>query len=132
MNSGLFYLNVFGAFVIVVMLVQVLAAMQQLGLSALAGNREDLTLSGFAGRIERALNNSLIALVMIAPAVLALHFAGFASASTELAVQIFLVARIAYVVVYSLGIPWLRTGVWLVGFLCTAFLYSAALKIPIA
>ena len=132
MNSGLFYLNVFGAFVIVVMLVQVLAAMQQLGLPALAGNREDLTLSGFAGRIERALNNSLIALVMIAPPVLALHFTGFASASTELAVQIFLVARIAYVVVYSLGIPWLRSGVWLVGFLCTAFLHSAALKIPIA
>ena len=71
MNTGLFYFNVFGAFVIVVMLVQVLAAMQQLGLSALAGNREDLTLSGFAGHIERALNNSLIALVMIAPRGLA-------------------------------------------------------------
>ncbi len=89
-------------------------------------------MSGFAGRIECALNNSLIALVMIAPPVLALHFTGFASASTQLAVQIFLVARIAYVLLYSLGIPWLRTAVWVLGLLCTAFLYSAALKIPIA
>ena len=56
-------------------------------------------MSGFAGRIERALNNSLIALVMIAPPALALHFTGFASASTQLAVQIFLVARIAYVLI---------------------------------
>ena len=65
MQEYLIYLACYGAFVIFVILVQVLTAAQQVGLSTLAGNREALTLTGLAGRMERAANNSLLALALV-------------------------------------------------------------------
>ena len=62
MEEYLLYLACYGAFVIFVILAQVLVAAQQVGLSTLAGNREGFVLIGVAGRVERAANNSLLAL----------------------------------------------------------------------
>ena len=127
MSSELTILAIYGLVVIVTILVQVLAAAAQVGLVPLAGNRDRLALTGSAARLDRVQKNSVIALALFAPAVLVLNAQGAFSATTLLAAQVFLVARILYAVVYAAGIPWLRTLVWLAGFLATAALYLMAL-----
>ena len=123
MTSSLLYLALYGLVMIVVILVQVLTAAQQVGLSVLAGNRENLVLTGLSGRLERATNNSLFALVLVSPAALMINSSDPANVLTDQLMLTFLVARIAYVALYALGIAWLRTAAWLTAFLCTALLY---------
>ncbi|MCC6306453.1 MAG: MAPEG family protein [Rhodobacteraceae bacterium] len=128
MSSELTILALYGLWVIVVILAQVLAAAGQVGLATLAGPRDDMPpLTGTAGRLERAQLNSVVALALFAPAVLLLSAKGGLSASSLLAAQVFLVARIAYVVVYVAGTPWLRSLLWIAGALATAWLYLLAL-----
>ena len=99
--------------------VQVLIAVQgaamQLGLPALAANREALPdLKGWVGRAQRAQRNMVENLLLFAALVLVAVVAGKTSATTLLGAQIFLWARVVYAAVYIAGIPWLRTGVWFV------------------
>ncbi len=127
MTPELTSLAYYGGLVLLTILVQVLAALQQVGLPALAGNREGLVLTGMALRLERATANSLFALALIAPPVILLHPT---TATTDVVGQImlvFLLARVVYVLLYALGIAWVRTIVWLVGFGCTAVLYAMVL-----
>jgi uncharacterized MAPEG superfamily protein len=123
MLGFMFYLVLYGLIVIILIVVQVLAAAQQVGLSALAGNRENLVLTGFAGRLERATSNSLLALALVSPAVLMTHVSESVSNFPNQLMLIFLIARIAYVAMYALGVVWFRTVAWLTAFTCTALLY---------
>ena len=124
MTSELSILALFGLFTMIQIALAVTLAVPQLGLPYLAGPRdEDLKATGMAARMSRAAANSVVAMVLFAPAVLALHITGTTSAATLLAAQIFLIARVVYAPLYWVGIPWLRTGVWSVGFLATAYLY---------
>ena len=121
-------LALYGLFVLIVVVLQVLAAMSQVGLAELASPRDTTPpLTGTAGRVERALNNSVVALALFAPAVLILKMQDASTGGTLLAAQIFVIARILYVGVYVAGIPWLRTGIWMLGFLATAYLYLVPL-----
>ncbi|MGR3453307.1 MAPEG family protein [Pseudooceanicola sp.] len=121
-------LALYGLVVMVTILVQVLAAAQKLDLTQLAGNRESLpSLTGLAGRMDKAQMNSVVALALFAPAVLILEARGDIPPVAASLAWIFLLARIAYVVVFALGIPWLRTAVWLVGYIMTFWLYLLAL-----
>ena len=117
------YLSSYGLMVVILILAQVLAAARQVGLSALAGNREDLVLTGLAGRMERAANNSLLALALVAPAVLITHLSDAADNLADQLMLTFLLSRIAYVALYALGIVWFRTVAWIIAFVCTALLY---------
>ncbi len=123
MQDFMLYLAFYGLMVVVVILVQVLAAAWQVGLSTLAGNREDLVLTGLAGRMERAANNSLLALALVAPAVLITHLSDAADNLADQLMLTFLLSRIAYVALYALGIVWFRTVAWIIAFVCTALLY---------
>jgi uncharacterized MAPEG superfamily protein len=97
------------------MVVALTGAMLQVGLPALAGNRENLPeITGWAGRAMRAHRNMLENLVLFAALVLVGHAAGKLDATTALGAQLFIWARLAYAVVYVVGVPWLRTGVWAV------------------
>ena len=104
MQDFMLYLAFYGLIVVIVILAQVLVAAQQVGLSTLAGNREDLVLTGLAGRMERAANNSLLALALVAPAVLMTHLYDAAHNWTDQVMLTFLLSRIAYVALYGLGI----------------------------
>ena len=117
------YLALYGLTVIVVILLQVLAAVQQVGLTKLVGNREGLVLTGLAGRMERAANNSLLALALVAPAVLITHLSDAADDLADQLMLTFLLSRIAYVALYALGIVWFRTVAWIIAFVCTVLLY---------
>ena len=103
------------ALTVVQMVIAVLGAQLQIGLPKLAGNREDMpTILGWAGRAQRAHQNMLESLVLFAVVVLVAQALGKANTMTALGAQLFFWGRIAYAVVYPIGIPWLRTGVWAV------------------
>jgi len=95
------------------MLVAAIAASLQVGLLPLIGNRENMpTLTGWAGRAQRAHRNMLENLVLFAALVLAASASGKANGVTLLGAEIFLWARLAYAVIYLAGVPWLRTAAW--------------------
>ncbi|WP_341211211.1 MAPEG family protein [uncultured Limimaricola sp.] len=127
MSSELGILALYGLLVMVITVVQVLSALGQVGLKTLARPRDDMPrLTGVAGRLERCLANSVVAMALFAPAVLILVLLEKTGGGTLLAAQVFLIARLAYAVLYPAGTPWARTGVWALGFLATLYLYIAA------
>jgi uncharacterized MAPEG superfamily protein len=95
------------------MLVAVSGAILQFGIPDLAGNRENLPpATSWAGRAERAHRNMLENLGLFAILVLVTDITSHNNAMTGLGVQVFFWARVAYAVIYVIGLPWLRTGVW--------------------
>ena len=95
------------------MLVGVLGAMQQVGLPDLLGNREGLPeITGWAGRAQRAHRNMVENLVLFAALVLVAAIAGRTNGQTLFGAQIFVWARLAYAVIYVVGLPLLRTLSW--------------------
>ena len=103
------------ALFLVQMVVAAVGANAQVGLPALAGNREDLpAITGWAGRARRAHLNMLENLVVFAIVVLVAHVAGKANATTALGAALFFWGRLAYAVIYVAGVPWLRTAAWAV------------------
>lgn len=103
------------ALTVVQMLIAVSGATLQVGLPKLASNRDNVPpFTGWVGRADRAHHNMLENLVLFAALVLIAVLAGKTNSNTLLGAQIFLWARVAYAVIYLIGIPWLRTGVWTV------------------
>jgi uncharacterized MAPEG superfamily protein len=96
-------------------LVAVTGALLQVGLPLLAGNRENMpAITGWAGRAERAHRNMLQSLVLFTILVLVAQVTGRLDATTALGAQLFFWARLAYAAVYVIGLPWIRTLVWLI------------------
>ncbi|HEY2779277.1 MAG TPA: MAPEG family protein [Steroidobacteraceae bacterium] len=87
---------------------------QQRGLKWNAGNRdsEAKALTGMAARSERACRNFLETFPFFAAAVLAITFQGSSTAQTVFGSELYFWARLAYLAVYLIGIPYLRTVVW--------------------
>ena len=121
-------LAAYGLLVMLTLLAQVLGATRQLSMGYLMSARDDNRgTTGMTARIGRALDNSVVAMVLFAPAVLILELLDRTDATTLLCAQVFLIARIIYVPVYALGVPAVRTLAWLAGFGATAILYLLAL-----
>ncbi|HEY6047487.1 MAG TPA: MAPEG family protein [Sphingomicrobium sp.] len=100
---------------LVQMVVAAVFAQTQVGLPALAGNRENMPeLTGPAGRAQRAHRNMLESFAIFAAVVLVAQATGRLDAITALGAQIFFWSRLLYALVYVVGIPWLRTAVWAV------------------
>jgi uncharacterized MAPEG superfamily protein len=89
-------------------------ATHQRGLKWNTGNRdgEPKPLTGVAARAARASHNFLETFVFFAAAVLAVVVAGRSTNHTALGSEIYLWARVAYLPIYLIGIPYLRTAVW--------------------
>ena len=95
-----------------------IGAITQVGLPALAGNREPAPeLTGWVGRANRAHRNMLESLVLFAILVLVAQAMGTTNEMTVLGAQLFFWARVAYVPIYIIGLPWARTGAWAVSLL---------------
>ena len=113
------------ALALVQMLVAVMGAQGQLGLPLLAGNRDDLPrLTGWAGRAHRAHLNLIESLAIFAIVVLVAHAAGRANATTALGAQLFFWGRVAYAIVYLIGLPWVRTLTWVVSVAGIVLIFS--------
>jgi uncharacterized MAPEG superfamily protein len=97
------------------MIVAVLFANEQLGLGMLAGNREGLPeLTSFAGRAQRAHRNMLESLPLFIALVLVTQTAGKTNSATLIGAELFFWGRLAHWLIYTIGIPWLRTLAWIV------------------
>lgn len=121
-------LVLYGLLVIVTLLMQATGAMTQLGMGYLLGSRDEArTVSGIAGRLERALNNSITAMVLFAPAVLLIVLTESSTNQTVLACQAFLIARLVYLPAYAFKLTGVRSVAWMVGLFSTALLYFLVL-----
>lgn len=84
-------------------------------------------LSPRLARLGRALSNHFEALILFTLAVIVVTLGSGSTAFTATCAWVFLVARIAYVPAYWLGLtPW-RSLIWALGFLATVAMLVAAL-----
>ncbi len=91
-------------------------ATQQRGLRWNASNRDGPVppVTGAAARAARASANFLETFVFFAAAALAVALTHRETADTALGTQVYFWARLAYLPIYIIGIPYLRTAVYAV------------------
>ena len=92
----------------------VILCAKQASPTELAGNRDIFVPEGIAGRATRAHRNMLENLPLFAALALIVHVAGLSSDASVLGAQIFVIARLAFAIIYIIGIPWLRTAAFLI------------------
>ena len=88
-------------------------------------SRNDKPQSAWAQRLYFAHTNAVENLVIFAPLVLILDAQGHSTESTVLACAIYFWARLVHAVVYTMGVPVLRTLAFTVGFLAQVVLVLA-------
>ena len=98
------------------------------GMKVAMGNRDNLPeATPFAGRADRTARNTLENFVLFAALALVAHVSGVQSPRVLLGAEIFFWSRLLFIAVYYIGIPYLRTIVWTVGFAGLAMMASALL-----
>ena len=127
MTMELYYLIVFALLIIATIFTQQLSSIFSEGLLPLFGSREGLKFNGLTGRLERSITNSAISMVIILPPVLAIQITESSTPSGILAMQIFLGARLLYVLSYAFSVSGLRSAAWVTGMLCTLWLFASLL-----
>ena len=128
LNSELNILAIYGLLVCLTLVAQASGAMTQLDMGYLLSSRDShRTLTGMVARLERALNNSVVGMALFAPAILILQAKSGFNATTLIAAQVFLLARVLYLPAYVFNLVGFRTLVWLVGFAMTTLLYALCL-----
>ena len=99
-SAGLFF---------IIIAVQAGLAIQQNGLMAQAGSRDELPEpTVLRKRLQRLTANMQENLVLFAIVALAAHAAGISNETTALGASLFLYARIAHAIVYAFGWPMIR------------------------
>ncbi len=76
--------------------------------------------SAWAQRLMKAHANAVENLVVFAPLVLLASATGLSSPALGTAAMVYFWARVVHAVVYTLGLPWLRTLSFTAGFLAQA------------
>jgi uncharacterized MAPEG superfamily protein len=101
------------------------------GLAVTLGNASpsDKPQSPWAQRMMAAHDNAVENLVLFAPLVLVAHALQISTGTTAAACAVYFWARLAHFVVYTLGLPVLRTLCWTVGWLALAALALAIFKL---
>lgn len=87
-----------------------------LGLPTAAGNQHEIPpWTGWNDRLNRAVRNQIEAIAVFAPVAVVVHALGVANETSALGAQLFVVARVVHALVYTAGIPYLRTTAWAAG-----------------
>jgi uncharacterized MAPEG superfamily protein len=92
-------------------------------------SRNDKPHDEWANRLMFAHDNAIENLVIFAPLVLILAQIDYSTKWTVLACAVYFWARVAHLIVYTLGLPVFRTLAFTVGFLAQAALVLAIFKI---
>jgi len=92
-------------------------------------SRGDKPHAPWATRLMFAHDNAVENLVIFAPLVLILNALDYSTTWTALAAAVFFWARVAHVIVYTLGIPVFRTAAFAVGFLAQVVLVLGIFKL---
>ena len=97
------------------------------GLMATLGNpsRGDKPQSGWAQRLYFAHTNAVENLIIFAPLVLILDAQGHSTEGTVIACAVYFWSRLVHAIVYTMGIPVVRTLAFTVGFLAQVALVFA-------
>ena len=127
MTMELYYLILFALLIIATIFTQQISSIFSEGLLPLFGSREGLKFNGLTGRLERSITNSAISMAIILPPVLAIQITESSTPSGVLAMQIFLGARLLYVLSYAFSVSGLRSAAWVTGMLCTLWLFTSLL-----
>ena len=80
-------------------------------------SRNDKPQSAWAQRLDFAHTNAVENLIIFAPLVLILDAQGYSTEYTVIACAVYFWARLAHVILYTMGVPVLRTLAFSVGFL---------------
>lgn len=87
------------------------------GMQIAMGNRDNLPdATPFAARADRTAKNTLENFVLFAALALIAHVSGTQSSQVLLGAEIFFWSRLLFIVVYYIGIPYIRTLIWATGF----------------
>ena len=87
-----------------------------LGLTTAAGNQHDIApWDGWNDRLNRALRNLIEAIAVYAPIAIAVYALGVGNDTSALGAKVFLAARVVHAIVYTAGVPWVRTAAWFIG-----------------
>jgi uncharacterized MAPEG superfamily protein len=84
-------------------------------------------LASWAARMKQAHSNAIENLVVFGLLVFVVQAAGANNETTALACAIYFYARVVHCVAYTLGIPWVRTFAFAVGFMCQISLVAQIL-----
>jgi uncharacterized MAPEG superfamily protein len=84
------------------------------------------SLTGVAGRLERALRNFLETFPVFVAAVFLVHALDRQSALSEWGAGLYFSARLVYLPLYAAGVPLLRSLVWNVAFVGIVLLFLAS------
>lgn len=99
------------------------------GMRVAMGNRDKLPdATAFAGRADRTAHNTLENFILFTALALTAHVAGINDPRVLLGAQVFFWARLAFIPVYYIGIPYVRTGVWLVSIAGLAMMVLSMLQ----
>ncbi len=79
-------------------------------------------LAPWAQRMKKAHYNAVENLVLFSGLVLVLHAVGISNETTVLACNVYFWARLIHFIVYSAGVPWLRTLSFAVAWICIILL----------
>jgi len=110
MTPELTYLVWAVALTILQLLVVIVGATTQFAIPLLVGNRETaLEARGWVGRAQRAHRNMLESLVLFASLVLITQLVGRSNSMTTFGAALFFYSRVAYALIYWLGITWVRS-----------------------
>jgi len=84
-------------------------------------------LAPWAARMKAAHYNAVENLVVFATLVLVLNATGISNETTVLACEIYFWARLVHYIVYTVGVPWVRTLSFAVSWLCSVTLLTQAI-----
>ena len=129
MPTELYILLVYCLCVVMMLVTQSALSVKEHGLRPLVCSRDGLKYTGVADRSIRAFNNTLISLVLIIPPVFTLALLSVSTSTTTNVLQLFVVVRVLYFVIYLLGVSWIRSCLWWIRLLSTVYLYVICLSL---
>ncbi len=124
MSPELFWVAAACLLTAVMWLPYILSLLGQTGVAAALadGEHETALEAAWARRCKRAHANAVENLAVFAPLAIGVHVAGLSSATTATACAVYFFARAGHFAVYTAGMPWIRTPLFAIGWLCTAIL----------
>jgi uncharacterized MAPEG superfamily protein len=129
MQIELLFLALSAALCLALTLPYTAALVLKLGPSVMAGNREDFpALEGWVGRARRAHANMVENLVPFAALIIVAAVTNKFGQGTAIGAQLFFWGRIAHAGAYIAGIPWLRTGAFLISYVGMILIFVALVR----
>ncbi len=124
LSPELFWLTLTALMTAVIWIPYILNRIAEMGLwAALRNPAPDAhARAAWANRMQASHVNAVENLVVFAPLAIAVHVTGMGTSTTAVAAATYFFARLAHILVYTLGIPGLRTTAFFIGFLAQVVL----------